>query len=129
MDSSIRFNPRIGSNEVEIRNKTKCLGVQIDEKLNWQEHIKEVSAKISRAVGLLKYSKQYLLFSVVRTFYNSIVEPYSLYYCSVWGWCSATEVQHLQRLQNRAARIVRNSANNAPIKPISEKLGWKTIQQ
>ena len=37
------------------------LGVQIDDKLNWQEHINEISAKISRAVGL--------------------------YCCSVWSCC------------------------------------------
>ena len=44
--------------------------------------------------------------------------------CSVWGCCSATEIQHLQRLQNRAARIVTNSAYEAPIRPILEKLEW-----
>ena len=58
MRSVIRFNPSIRSNEVEIRNKTKYLGVLIDEKLNGKEHINETSAKISRAVGLLKYSEQ-----------------------------------------------------------------------
>ena len=51
MGSRIRYNPRIGSNEVEIRNKTKYLGVQIDEKLNSKEHINEILAKISRGFG------------------------------------------------------------------------------
>ena len=54
MGSSIRFISRLGSNEVEIR---KYLEVQIDEKLNWKEHINEISARILRAVGFLKIFK------------------------------------------------------------------------
>ena len=45
------------------------------------------------------------------------------------GYCNSTEIQHLQRLQNRAARIVTNSAYDAPIKRNLESLVWKTIQQ
>ena len=55
--------------------------------------------------------------------------PYFPYCCSMWSCWSATEIQHLQRLENRAARVVTNSAYDAHIKPILEKLGWKTIQQ
>ena len=76
--------------------------------------------------GLLRPSKHYLPISAVSCLCNSTVKPYFLYCCSVWDCCSATEIQHLQRLQNRAARIV---TNDATIKPILEKLGWKTIQQ
>ena len=129
MGSSISFNPRIGSKEVEIRKKTKYFGVQIDEKLSWKEHISEISPKISNEVGLLKHSKHYLPISAISSLYNRIVEPYFLYCCSVWGCCSATEIQHLQMFHNRAARIVTNSVYDAPIKSILEKLRWKTMQQ
>ena len=75
------------------------------------------------------YSKRSLPISAVMTLYNSILEPHFLYCCSVWGCCSATEIQHLQRLQNWAARVVTNNAYDTPIKPIFERLGWKTIHQ
>ena len=127
--SDIRFDPKIREKEIEIRSKAKYLGVQIDDNLNWKEHIRAVSAKVSRAVGFLKYSKQYLPFSAVKTLYTSIVEPHFQYCCSVWGCCNAAEIQLLQKLQNRAARIVSNSSFNADIKPMFEILGWKTIQQ
>ena len=127
--SDIRFDPKIREKEIEIRSKAKYLGVQIDDNLNWKEHIRAVSAKVSRAVGFLKYSKQYLPLSAVKTLYTSIVEPHFQYCCSVWGCCNAAEIQLLQKLQNRAARIVSNSSFNADIKPMFEILGWKTIQQ
>ena len=125
----IRFYPKIREKEIEIRSKAKYLGVQIDDNLNWKEHIRAVSAKVSRAVGFLKYSKQYLPLSAVKTLYTSIVEPHFQYCCSVWGCCNATEIRLLQKLQNRAARIATNSSFNADIKPMFEILGWITIQQ
>ena len=84
---------------------------------------------VSRAVGFLKYSKRYFPITAVKTLYTSIVEPHFQYCCSVWGCCNAAEIQHLQRLQNRAAMIVTNSSFDAAIKPMFESLGWKTIKQ
>ena len=127
--SNIKFEPKIKEKEIERRHEAKYLGVQIDDKLNWKGHIRAVSAKVSRAVGFLKYSKRYLPIATVKTLYTSIVEPHFQYCCSVWGCCSAAEIQHLQKLQNRAARIVTNSRFDAAIKPMLENLGWKTIDQ
>ena len=32
---------------------TKYLGIQVDRNLDWKDHIKALSSKISRAIGLL----------------------------------------------------------------------------
>ena len=74
--SDIRCDPEIREKEIEIRSKAQYLGVQIDDNLNWKEHIRAVSAKASRAVGFLKYSKQYLPLTTVNTLYTSIVKPH-----------------------------------------------------
>ena len=36
---------------------TKYLGVQIDQHLLWDEHLSVITKKISRGLGMLKYSK------------------------------------------------------------------------
>ena len=50
---------KIRDNELEIIQKTKYLGVQIDNSLNWKEHIKTVSTKVSRGIGFLKHAKNF----------------------------------------------------------------------
>ena len=40
-----------------------------------------------------------------------------------------TEKNHLQKLQNRAARIITNSSFDAPDIPLVRSLGWKTIEE
>ena len=103
--------------------KTKYLGVQVDNSLDWKEHIKSVSTKVSRAVGLLKYAKRFLPQNSLKTLYTSIVEPHFRYCRTVWGCCGTTETSKLQKLQNRAARIITNSSFDASSKPLIQNLG------
>ena len=45
---------KIRDNELEVVQKTKYIGVQIDCSLDWKEQIKAVSTKVYMAIGLLK---------------------------------------------------------------------------
>ena len=107
----------------------KYLGIQVDSNLNWKVHIKALSTKISRAIGFLKHSKTFLTRDTLKTLYTGIVEPHFRYCCSVWGSCGATERKLLQKLQNRAARILTNSPFDADARPLLNTLGLKTIQE
>ena len=120
---------RNDDNELEIIQKTKYLGVQIENSLNWKEHIKTVSNKVSRAIGFLKHAKTFLTQETLKTLYTGIVEPHFRYCCSVWGCAGSTELTQLQKLQNRAARIITNSSFDTPSRPLIDKLGWKTIEE
>ena len=119
----------IRDNELDAVQKTKYLGVQIDFSLDWKEQIKAVSAKVSRAIGFLKHAKKFLPGVTLENLYTGIVEPHFRYCCSVWGCCGSSEIKQLQKLQNRAARIVTNSSFDSPSRPLIERLGWKTIEQ
>ena len=45
---------KIRDNELEVVQKSKYSGVQIDNALDWKEHMQTVSSKVSREVGFLK---------------------------------------------------------------------------
>ena len=107
---------------------TKYLGVQVDNNLNWKGHIKALSIKISRGISFLKHAKNFLTQGTLKTLFSGIVEPHFRYCCSVWGKCGATEKNHLQKLQNRAARILTNSHFDADARPLLNTLGLQTIQ-
>ena len=128
-EKNLNLELNIRESELEVVQKTKYLGVQILCSLDWKEHIKTVSAKVSRAVGFLKHAKNFLPRDSLKTLYTGIVEPHFRYCCSVWGCCGSTEINKLQKLQNRAARIVTNSSFDSPSRPLIEELGWKTIEQ
>ena len=61
--------------------------------------------------------------------YLSIVQPHFSYCCSVWGCCGATKLKTLQKLQNRAARLVTGSPFDTPAAPLLQRLGWPSIDK
>ena len=122
------LQPSIHEEHIEVICNSKQLFVHIDEDMTWKNKIKSVSEKASRAISFLKYAKHFLSTSIVKTLCTSNVEPQFQYCCSVWGCCDCTDILQVQRLENRAARIVTNSHFDAPSKPLIQSLGWKTIR-
>ena len=125
IDSNLKLDLTIEGNELEGVPCIKYLGVN----LNWKEHIKTISLKISRAIGFIKYAKKFLPSAILQLLYNSIVEPHIRYCCSVWGSCGVTAINQLHKLQNRVARIITNSDYNSPSRAIIERLGWSTVEE
>ena len=77
---------KIRNKEFEVIQKTKYFGVVIDNSLNWKEHIKIVSAKISRAIGFLRHAKTFLPQETLKTLHTDIAEP-CFRYCCCLGLC------------------------------------------
>ena len=123
------MNLKIRHDELEVVKKTKYLGLQIDCSLDWKEQIKTVSAKFSRAAEFLEHGKSFLLKETLQALCTGIVEPHFRYCFSVWGCAGSSEINQLQKLQKRAAKIITNSSFDAPSRPLIGELGWKTIDQ
>ena len=75
----------MGDSQIEIVEKTKYLGIQLDQHLVWDEHTRFLRAKVSRATGFLKYAKTILPQGTLSQIYRGIVEPHFRYCCPVWG--------------------------------------------
>ena len=117
----------INGAQIETVERTKYLGVQLDCHLVWDEHIKCMRTKVSRALGFLKYAKKFLPQDTLSKMYRGIVKPHFRYCCSVWGRCGKTRIDNLQKLQNGAARIVTNSSFRVLAADLITRLGWPTI--
>ena len=108
----------IKGNSIEHRDFGKFLGVTVDSRLNFKRHISEVSAKISKSVGILFKLKPYLPSETLLIIYYSLVFPY-LNYCSiVWGNSSTSLVLPLVVLQKKCIRIICKSSYLAHSSPL-----------
>ena len=119
----------IDDSQIEIVEKAKYFGVQLDQHLVWDEHARYVCTKVSRALRFLKYAKKLLPQETLSHIYRGIVEPYFRYCSSVWGSCGETRLLTLQKLQNRAARIATNSSYVASADALIDKLNWPAISE
>ena len=66
----------IDGHKIDQVLKTKFLGVVIDNKLNWKEHVSLISGKISRSIGMIIKAKHSLNKDALMTLYNSFIYPY-----------------------------------------------------
>ena len=65
----------------------------------------------------------------LQTIYRSLVESHIRYGNVVWGSCGEVLLTKLQKVQNRAARIVTRSEFDVNAEPLSKELGWKTVRE
>ena len=101
----------IGEQKINMITDTKYLGVQIDDKLQWDRHIEQVKAKALRSQGFCRKCIEELLSHI-----------------SVVAARFVVVVAKSNSIQNRAARITRNSPYDAPAVPLLQNLGWPSIR-
>jgi hypothetical protein len=110
-----------------IINYTKSLGVFIDHNLSWNIHIERLCKKIASGIGALKRTRPFVPYHTLVSIFNSLVQPHFDYCSVVWGNCSKTLSTKLQKLQNRAARIITYSNFDVNADLLIDRLGWKKL--
>ena len=86
--------------------KTKFLGVILDNKLRWNEHIIYIAKKISKSVAILKMVKFIFPSDILKMLYYSLVYPYFTYCNIIWSSAAITHLDPLIKLQKKAVRII-----------------------
>ena len=103
---------------LEKVHKVNFLGVLIDDKLSWKNHIDNVCSKVSMSVGIMKKLRPFLPVNILFTLYNALVLPY-LDYCNlVWGRASSCYIKRLFILQKRAIRLCCNAPYREHTSPL-----------
>jgi hypothetical protein len=112
----------------EVKTK-KTLGVLVDKHLSWDKHIDNVSKKVSKGIGMLRRAKQYVSTKTLEKLYHALVQPHFDYCSMVWGNCAEYLKGKLQKLQNRAARVITGDTYEIRSTDILNKLDWKTLSE
>ena len=88
---------------VEHCNEFKLLGMVLDHSLSWSKHIQQ---QISSKLGVLIRLSRILDSETLHILFLSLVQPHVDYGITLFGQKMSYNNNWLQRLQNRAARIV-----------------------
>ena len=114
---SIEISPNIKINDAYISREcnVKFLGVTVDEQLSFKQHIDNVTRKIAVGIGCLYRGREVLERKDLKLLYNAIVLPHLTYCNLVWGINYRTNLNRLQLLQKRAARVILGLRYSDPV--------------
>ena len=106
-------------------NAFKFLGVIIDNKLTWQDHIYYIKNRIAKSMGIIYKIRKYVDMQTLINLYYSIEKekkPYLIYCNEVWGHANNIYTDSLVKLQNNIIRILTHSYYNAHTEPLFRQL-------
>ena len=108
-------NNQNDSNNTEIKidnhiinqvSEIKFLGVTIDENLNWNSHIKQLTKKLASCTGILNRIKDSIPGNLHKELYHTLFESHLTYGITVWGGVSQNKLLPLFRIQKKCIRIL-----------------------
>ena len=92
---------------IERQKVSKFLGVLIDEKLSWKQHINDVSTKISKSIGILFKFRGIVKQPLLKQLYLSFIHYIHLNYVNTaWESTYKSKLEGLYGNQKHAACII-----------------------
>ena len=117
---------KCGGNLIEYSNKTKVLGVLLDHRLSWREHVNDVIKSLSRQLCVLK-SMRYLSSQLLEEIYFKTIIPQITYCIGVWGSCSGSMFTEIEWLHVKAGRIIHKIPRNVSDFDVLDLIKWQDL--
>ena len=124
------LNVHISGNRIQSKETVKYLGVLIDQELKWNAHIENLCTRTSKLVNFLGRLRVFINECNLKLIYRTIILPLFDYADVVFDSSSQKYTDQLQKLQNRAGRIIlgidpyKHISNHA----IHQTLNWESLK-
>ncbi len=102
--------------------------MQVENILRWHAHTEKLSSKIASKIGILKRVRHIVPPETLLQLYNTIVLPHFDYGDLIYESSTVQNLDRLQKLQNRAARIISGSAPLTHRNDMYNTLKWLSLK-
>ena len=114
---------------IEQVKKAKLLGMLLDSQLSWSDHIDGIVMKMGRGLSMVRKWSPYLTSSLMGQVIQSLVFCH-LHYCPIiWSAATKSDLNKLQLVQNRAARLVLKCSLRTNVLFMHSRLSWLSVKQ
>ena len=108
---------------IERCSSVRFLGVELDENLKFDTHIKNISLKISKNTGILRKLSSLILNFTLLNLYYALIEPYLNYCVLIFGRAYDIYVYSLEVAQRRSVRAICGESSRAHSNQLFLNLG------
>lgn len=117
--------------EIPFSKTIKYLGITLDEKLTFRQHIDSVcvsAVRCGRALFPLLNRKSKLDIRNKLMLYRMCIRPILTYGCQIWNDCAMTHRRKIQIIQNKNLKIIYNLPRRYPTAELHRKSKQKLIE-
>ena len=126
-DMCNQYTLNIDGNQVTSEKSVKLLGINIDTKLSFDEHLSPLCKKASNQLNAISRLHRYLGFKEKELLINSCVYANFSYCPLICYFCSAKSVRKIEQIQTRELRILYNDFDS-DCKTFLDKPGKGTME-
>ena len=126
----IEHDYTIHDQTLEVVTKADYLGVTLDSKMTWNDHVNKVCKKANMKLGFLRRNLASCPKPTRETCYKMIVRPILDYCSSVWDPHTKQSINKLEQVQRRACRFVCGRYRRT--ESVTEMMGqtkWPTLEE
>jgi hypothetical protein len=114
--------------EIKKVNATKSLGLMIDDTLCLSAQVEKITKKVNTGRSIIRRLRDIVDYNTLITVYKSLIQPHFDYCSQVWGCLGKVLSDKVQRLQNRAFRIITREGYETRSKDILIKARFSDLQ-
>ena len=119
---------RIGQSSVSPSKTVRNLGVMFDANMSLKNHITHVSQSVRYQLRNLGFIRKYLTRSAAEQLIHALISSRLDFCNSLFCNLPQREINRLQVLQNRAARLLTFTKNTSHISPVLRSLHWLPVK-
>ena len=127
--SLLDINLKIGGSVITPSTSVKNLGITFDSNLSMKHHVTSLCRRINFHLRNLYRIRRFIDSTTCAHAARSLILSRLDYGNSLLGGLSKTDMLRLQRLQNRAARLIFQSDKRTSAAPLLRELHWLPVQQ
>ena len=124
-------HPPLTFNNIPVARQpsTKHLGIILDDKLSFAEHIREAILKAKKGLALMKFLSNKVSSRVLELTFTMYVRPHLDYGDVIYHKQHKTSMELLEKVQYKAGLIITNCWQGTSRIKLYKELGWESLSQ
>ena len=122
LPQTTNFAVNIAKKPLTKKSVTKYLGVLIDDKLTWKEHILNINLKIRRGIGMINKIKDFVTSTTLKSLYYSFIYLYLDYNILNWSSAHTSNLECLNRSNKIAVRALLSKSKREHAAPLFKQI-------
>ncbi len=120
---------KISNEQIDYVDDFKYLGFWLDKRLDFNKHLDYIEKKMLGKYHMLKNISRKLNANNLDMLYKSLISPHIDYCSSVLFLFNDSQMEKLQKIQNRMMRLILKAPWDTHIADMLNRLGWLSIKQ